>query len=76
MTAPLAWLREAFERREALAAQGLDIVLSVSAWGVTIWHHGLEDTVGRSWGEMERASSNPLIPSMDTIASKARRKVA
>jgi hypothetical protein len=76
MTAPASWLREAFERRDALAAQGVDIVLSVSSWGVTVWAHGLVDTIGRSWPAIEGASTNPLVPTIETLADRARRKAA
>lgn len=76
MTAPLAWLREAYERRDGLAAQGIHITLSVSAWGVTIWAAGQEPEIGRSWAMLESASVNPLIPTIDTVATKIRRAAA
>lgn len=75
MTAPAAWLREAYERRDTLAAQGVHITIVPSAWGVTIWAEGVEGT-GRSWSFLDSVSTNPLIPTIETICTKLRRKNA
>lgn len=75
MTAPAAWLREAYERRDTLAAQGIHITIAPSAWGVTMWADGVEH-VGRAWPALDAASINPLIPTIETITTKLRRLAA
>jgi hypothetical protein len=75
VTAPAAWVREAYERRDILAAQGVHITIVTSAWGVTMWADGVEE-IGRSWSALDAASINPLIPTIETITTRLRRAVA
>lgn len=75
MSAPLAWLAEAYERRQLLAEQGVHIVIAPSAFGVAIWAEGVEG-YDRSWSSIEAASTNPLIPTIETVTTKLRRLAA
>lgn len=75
MNAPLAWLREAYERRDQLAREGLPITLVPSVWGVSVWAEGVE-TTGRAWSLLEHASTNPLIPTIETTAMKLKARKA
>lgn len=75
MTTPAGWLREAYERRDILAAQGVHITIVPSAWGVTMWADGVEH-IGRSWALIEGANTNPLIPTIETVCTKLRRNAA
>jgi hypothetical protein len=75
MPAPLAWLAEAYQRRQLLAEQGVHIIISVSAFGVTIWAEGIEG-YARSWAAIEAASTNPLIPTIETVCTRLRRAAA
>lgn len=76
MTAPLAWLVEAFIRRDQLMAEGVPIQLSVSSFGVSIWTPDHEIESMRAWSLLERAKSNPLMPSIETVAAKYRKAMA
>lgn len=74
MSAPLSWLRDAYERRDALRAEGVHLQISVTTWGITIWSEGMTHEVSRAWSALDGASINPLIPSMDTVAARVRRE--
>jgi hypothetical protein len=77
MTAPAAWIREAYERRDILAAQGVHIVIVPSAWGVTMWPEGADvEAIGRAWSVLEGAGVNPLIPTIETLCTKLRRSAS
>src|SRR5205085_12674232 len=69
MPAPAGWVKEAFERRDMLAAQGVHITIVTSAWGVTMWADGV-DGIGRAWSALDGASINPLIPTIETITTR------
>jgi hypothetical protein len=75
LAAPLSWLTDALERRHLLAQQGVHLIISVNAWGVSIWAEGVEG-YARSWPSIEAATTNPLIPTIETVCTKLRRLAA
>jgi hypothetical protein len=77
VAAPLVWIREAYERRDALRAMGTPLTIVPSAEGVSVWIDGADvDLVFRSWSLFEAAGSNPLIPTIETLVTRAKRKAS
>lgn len=74
MPGSLGWMREAYDRRDNLAAIGVPLTIVPNAAGVSMWIDGADvDLVFRSWSLLESASTNPLIPSIETLVTRARR---
>jgi hypothetical protein len=71
MAAPLAWLREAIDRRSAVHVNGGPRVsVSIGVNGVTIFSEA--QAVFRSWEDLDRFTSNPLSIAVDLCAQAAK----
>lgn len=74
MPGTLGWMREAYDLRDNLRAQGVPLTIVPSAAGVSMWVEGADvDLNFRSWSLLESASTNPLIPTIETLVNRARR---
>jgi hypothetical protein len=74
VAAPLAWLREAIDRRSAICREGGPrVALSIGVDGITVFSSG--QAVSRSWEDLDRFTSNPLTVAVDLCAQAAKNPI-
>jgi hypothetical protein len=72
MAAPLSWLRDAIAKRDQVAERdGVVVSVWVDSEGVQIFAPGSASL--RSWDDLDAATSNPLVPTVETIAARVKR---